>query len=86
MSASLLFVLSLFVGHFVCSVAIAQSRDRPGKVNGPAAVAQFPSVTVSGQTVPRPNTLRTDETEIIQRRTPRQLEDDTITKRICIGC
>jgi hypothetical protein len=61
---------------------LAQDGDqgRTGRSRASAARAQ------TGQTVPNPSALGPNETGSIQRRTPSEQRNDTITKGICIGC
>ena len=77
---------SLLLSLFAPLPALAQNAAQIGTGGGPASTARAPNTTATGQTVPRPGTLNRDETGSIQRRTPQQQEDDTITKEICIGC
>ena len=43
-------------------------------------------IAKSGKTVPKPDRLNPNESSRIQQRTPDQMRDDAITRRICVGC
>jgi hypothetical protein len=66
--------------------ALAQDMDQMGTGRGRASAEGAPGMVHTGRRAPNPSVLGPKETGSIQRRTPNDQRNDTITKGICIGC
>lgn len=60
--------------------------DVTGTGGGPLSTEKVPNTTAVGQTKPPSRDASPAEIRPIARRTPRQVADDAISTRICIGC
>lgn len=64
--------------------AAAQQTDRTGTGGGPLSTDRAPNVTATGQT--KPPSRETSPDANVQKRTRNDVEQDKLTKGICIGC
>ncbi len=79
-------LLTLALSAGAPAVALAQAATGTG--GGPASTATAPNTSAVGRTMPPAggDAGAATATDDRRQRTPRQSQDDKITKGICIGC
>ncbi|MFE1597276.1 hypothetical protein [Methylobacterium sp. ID0610] len=77
--------LAGFALALAASPVLAQA-DRTGTGGGPLSTQRAPNTTAVGQTKPPSREASPATTGSIERRTPRQRQDDAISRGICVGC
>ena len=85
MRANLLIVTMALSGAMAVP-AFAAPADVTGTGGGPTTAAKAPYTTSTGSTVPRPGTIDGAEAGRIDRKTPEDKVDNSITQGICVGC
>jgi hypothetical protein len=79
----------LIAGLGLCCIAFAPANAQDNLPNtgvDPLATEKAPNTTAVGQTKPPSRDASPTSVRAIERPTPRQAGDDTITTRICTGC
>ncbi|TXM94344.1 hypothetical protein FV223_04960 [Methylobacterium sp. WL116] len=77
------------IGLAICTLCIGSVSAQPdvtGTGGGPLSTEKAPNTTLVGQTKPPSRDASPTSVKPIDRVTPRQVADDTISTKVCVGC